>query len=323
MLKNGFLRQLLIFVVAWVVLFVRLNACEPGWGKMAYVLQPDRLSDSRKAFLDQIANSDREFVVLERTFNGNDSEALKKEELDYMRSKMLGRKIVAYFSIGEAEVYRSYWDKSWDADNDGKPDQGAPLFLKDENPNWKGNYKVAYWDKNWQAIMLNILNKILEQSFDGVYLDIVDGFQYFEYEGEGQGWLEHKLNPETQQTYRKDMIDWITLIAQEARGQREGFLIIPQNGSQLLDDKSYRETVDGIGIESLYTASSGPKPRDDVQYRLSYINKLSEMDKPVYLVEYTKKDELKIFAEEQAAQKGFYLLLTKKRLGSMGVAFDL
>lgn len=79
-------------------------------------------------------------------------------------------------SIGEAEDYRYYWDESWTV--------GSPSWLKEENPEWEGNYKVEYWDTNWQAIILGsenaYLDKIIDAGFDGVYLDIIEAFEYFE-----------------------------------------------------------------------------------------------------------------------------------------------
>ncbi|NOX86519.1 MAG: hypothetical protein GXO86_11260, partial [Chlorobi bacterium] len=83
---------------------------------------------------------------------------------------------VCYMSIGEAEDYRYYWQPDW------KP--GNPSWLDKENPDWEGNYKVKYWDKGWQGIIFgndgSYLKKILDAGFDGVYLDIIDAFEYFE-----------------------------------------------------------------------------------------------------------------------------------------------
>lgn len=40
------------------------------------------------------------------------------------------------------------------------------------------------WDENWQAIIYgnddSYLKKIIDAGFDGVYLDIIDAFEYFE-----------------------------------------------------------------------------------------------------------------------------------------------
>jgi len=59
-------------------------------------------------------------------------------------------------------------------------------WLLDENPDWPGNYKVKYWDIEWKSIIFGasdaFLNRILDSGFDGVYLDIIDAYEYFEYE---------------------------------------------------------------------------------------------------------------------------------------------
>ena len=53
-----------------------------------------------------------------------------------------------------------------------------------ENPNWAGNFKVKYWNTEWQNIIYgndnSYLKKILNAGFDGVYLDIIDAFEYYE-----------------------------------------------------------------------------------------------------------------------------------------------
>ena len=50
------------------------------------------------------------------------------------------------------------------------------------NPDWEGNYKVRYWDKQWQTIILEYVDQILEQGFDGVYMDIIDAFEFYDYD---------------------------------------------------------------------------------------------------------------------------------------------
>ena len=82
-------------------------------------------------------------------------------------------------SIGEAENYRWYWQKSWDANRNGKPDAGAPAWLGPSNPDWPGNYKVRYWDAGWQELVYAYIDKVLDAGYDGVYLDIVDAYQYW------------------------------------------------------------------------------------------------------------------------------------------------
>ena len=69
-----------------------------------------------------------------------DDEWLNSSDLTQIRTKANGgtRLLISYMSIGEAEDYRYYWGNNW------KP--GSPDWIVAENPNWKGNYKVAYWE---------------------------------------------------------------------------------------------------------------------------------------------------------------------------------
>ena len=76
--------------------------------------------------------------------------------------------VLAYMSIGEAEDYREYY-----------PNMNKKLILE-LNEEWAGNYTVKYWESEWEKIILKYLDKILAQGFNGVYLDIVDGFHRFD-----------------------------------------------------------------------------------------------------------------------------------------------
>ena len=88
--------------------------------------------------------------------------------------------MLCYVSIGEAEDYRFYWKKGW------KP--GNPAFLGPENPQWKRNFAARYWEPAWQAVFLggkdSYLSRVQAAGFDGVYLDKVDEYEWFEEHGE-------------------------------------------------------------------------------------------------------------------------------------------
>ena len=43
----------------------------------------------------------------------------------------------------------------------------------------------------------------------------MDGFQ--NYEQVGEDYIDDRLNPETKQTYRRDMVDWVKTIAARTR----------------------------------------------------------------------------------------------------------
>ncbi len=139
-----------------------------------YLLNPENFASSED-FVTAISASDYDVLIIDfffedEVFTANQIKSLKK------KSNGAQRLLISYMSIGEAEDYRFYWDSSWD---DEQPD-----WIEAENPRWPGNYKVKYWDPGWQSIIYgsneSYLDKILGAGFDGVYLDIIDAFEYFE-----------------------------------------------------------------------------------------------------------------------------------------------
>jgi cysteinyl-tRNA synthetase len=103
---------------------------------------------------------------------------LTPEEVKQLRLKPDGtqRLLIAYLSIGEAESYRYYWQEDWNTTQ--------PYWMEQENKQWEGNFKVRYWEQDWKDILIgnkdSYLKKIVDAGFDGVYLDVVDAYEYFE-----------------------------------------------------------------------------------------------------------------------------------------------
>lgn len=132
--------------------------------------------DSKSAFINAVANTNYDVLITDLFFT--DGTPFNTAEVERLKQKANGGKrlVICYMSIGEAEDYRYYWQSEWRRDK--------PAWLARENPEWRGNYKVRYWDPAWQEIICgagdSYLNRILAAGFDGVYLDIVDAFEYFE-----------------------------------------------------------------------------------------------------------------------------------------------
>jgi len=130
---------------------------------------------SKADFLAAAAATDYDLVVMDLFHDG---EAYTAAEVQGLKTKAGGgsRLVICYLSVGEAEDYRYYWDEDWTL--------LAPGWLEAENPDWEGNYKVRYWDPAWKRIILggtgSYLQRILDAGFDGVYLDLIDAFEYFE-----------------------------------------------------------------------------------------------------------------------------------------------
>jgi cysteinyl-tRNA synthetase, unknown class len=148
-----------------------------------------------------------------------------------------------------------------------------------DNPDWPGNTKVQYWDPDWQKLMFNYLDKIIDSGFDGVYLDIVDGFEYWSDPNKGEGLVLDK----TDAAYR--MIDFVGKLTEYARVQKSK----PDfyNGEELLKydtDGNFLRTISGVGVESLYFDQTSAQSSESINYRSADLNKVTTAGKPVLVI---------------------------------------
>jgi cysteinyl-tRNA synthetase len=131
---------------------------------------------SKSEFVSAIQGTDYDILIIDLFYDG--TEQLTTSDVESLKSKANRgtRLAIAYMSIGEAEDYRYYWQNEWEIN--------SPSWLGEENQDWPGNYKVRYWDESWKSIIYgndnSYLKKIIDAGFDGVYLDIIDAFEYFE-----------------------------------------------------------------------------------------------------------------------------------------------
>ena len=131
--------------------------------------------ETKQDLISAVSTTNHDLIIIDLYHNENAYTSIEVEQLKIKQNG--GRRLVlCYMSIGEAEDYRFYWQENW---NTEKPD-----WLEPENPDWEGNYKVKYWEPEWQNIIYgtdsSYLKRILDSDFDGAYLDIVDAFEYFE-----------------------------------------------------------------------------------------------------------------------------------------------
>ncbi|MEE9364018.1 MAG: endo alpha-1,4 polygalactosaminidase [Cellulophaga sp.] len=132
--------------------------------------------ESKEEFINVVAKTNYDALIIDLFFN--DGSVLEKEDIQRLKVKANGatRKVICYMSIGEAEDYRYYWKNEWQGE--------SPIWLDKENEDWAGNYKVKYWKKGWKSIIIgskeSYLDKVIASEFDGVYLDIIDAFEYYE-----------------------------------------------------------------------------------------------------------------------------------------------
>lgn len=266
-------------------------------------------------------------LVVDFSRDGSDAGALDALDVITLRKRpnKLDRIVLSYLSIGEAEDYRSYWKGNWlepreskvvDAKRSvpptgdtptpipgksgpsspkleksaGVPDPTIPLarlsadappWLAEENPEWRGNYLVRYWEPGWQSIIFGspaaYLDKIIAAGFDGIYLDKIDS---------NDDW-QKRNRPGAE----REMVDFVKRLAAYARAKRPGFLIVPQNGDELLLHRDYLETIDAIAKEDLLFGGDSrkdgePNPEKEIAASARRLSLARRAGKPVLAVDY-------------------------------------
>jgi cysteinyl-tRNA synthetase len=220
--------------------------------------------------LAELKESPYELIVIDYSRDGSQRQAFRPNEIAEL--KAAGKKVLAYLSIGEAENYRFYFRSRWIASRSGAPcdvarTARAPLWLDESNVEWCGNYKVKHWDPAWQKIIYGVraggrksyLDRIIDAGFDGVYLDIIDGYEYW----------RSKPKPARRVTAARDMAKFVIALGRYARKVRgrTSFIVVPQNGAGIIRKvaptvrNEYLKTIQAIGAED--TFYFGPAAEDN------------------------------------------------------------
>ena len=261
-----------ILIVFLLVFVVGIMYC---WGSVSHyslhrvsswvcVLQDGEIDDIIAMYPD--------IAVMDYSYDGTEAGAYNPKDLQ--RLKDAGIVSIAYISIGEAEDYRWYWKNSWYE----KP----PSWLGRENPNWRGNYAVKFWYPEWQSIIFQYLDKVIDQGFEGVYLDKVDIYEYWADKDNGEGF--YLSESETASL----MIDFVEKISRYVKSKKQPFYVFIQNAEEIVRYKNGEilGAIDGIGVESLFYDGTVLQPDKVVNRRLFYLKQFRQSGKLVLVIEY-------------------------------------
>lgn len=273
-----------------------------SWGYQLQRIDPER-----------VARSPYDLMVVDYSRSGKEVGRLTPADIRLMQTRPDGgrRIVLAYLSIGEAEDYRYYWRDDWVEavtvldDPDGLirsprspaagvridrslvrtktlrlPKLAAPAWLGRENESWPSNFFVRYWDPGWQSLIFgdgdSYLARLLAAGFDGVYLDRIDTFQEV---------------GSARPSARQDMVRFVTALAERARRTRSDFLVVPQNGEQLLAEPGYLAAIDAVAKEDLLYgdgADNQRNPIDTVGRSMRWLAPAVNRGLPVLVVEYLR-----------------------------------
>jgi len=272
------------------------------------------LGDVAPADMDDVANAGHDLIILEYASYADEETPYTAEQLGQMRGTE-DTLIVSYLSIGEAESYRFYWDT---------PEFQAILstIVDAENPEWEENFKVRYWLDEWQQVIFDYIDRIIDGGFNGVYLDIIDGYEYWE-----------DLEPNSGIDYRQEMADFVAAIRAHAEARLaelsddRSFVIIGQNGEELLQNQTYLDAIDGVGKEDLQFYYEFTNPADfqvydeeDVAYSMNLLQLAIDAGKQVMVIEYLDAAQIAANGDTLAAlvntlwDQGIPLYVSENRL---------
>jgi cysteinyl-tRNA synthetase len=259
-----------------------------------------------------------DMVVVDASHDSRQVATMRRELITALRQRQGAppRVVLSYLSIGEAESYRYYWQPAWDT--------APPRWLGSENKDWKGNYAVRYWDGDWQRILLAprprvigriamalgfrpepYVDRILEAGFDGVVLDKVDGYG---------DWAEvPRARAEA------NMVSLVSRISRYAKARRPGFLVVVQNGEELLRRADYRKVIDGVAKEDLLYGVGGdevPNPADGIAWSSALLDEARTDGKPVFVVEYLSDPAKRAAAAETLRARGYVPFFARRDLNA-------
>jgi len=260
--------------------------------------------------LDVAAASSSPFPLLVTDYSLDGSAATELSASDVASLRSGGRKVLAYLSIGEAETYRFYWNPAWT--DEGRDDPDRPPWLGPVNPRFRDNLDVRFWDPAWQAIIFGspgaYLDRILAQGFDGAYLDIVDAYEFWGPDGNGE-----------RPTAADDMRSFVEALAAYARASDPAFAVVPQNGSGLVSDATYLAAISGQGGEDTWFRGDARQNRYQADAVVPPFDLVKAAGKAVLLIDYPGRASRVADFFDRAEAKGYGAYNSTRSLDRMTV----
>lgn len=229
---------------------------------------------------------------------------LSRDQIKGLKSKPDGsrRLVIAYVNIGEAEDYRYYWQKAWE--------KNPPSWMGSPNCRWKGDHRVRHWAPEWQAIIFgsprSYIGRLIEAGYDGAWLDRVDIFYY---------WRSERWQAAA------DMVTFVGQLSAWSKSRSPEFLIVPQNGEELLADARYRAAIDGMGKEDMLFGDRGNDVRNAEQ-RIDRARRnfapARQAALPVLAIEYARQTDHMATAQKELDALGFVPYFGPRSLAYIG-----
>lgn len=135
------------------------------------MLRSDRFA-TRSAWFEALAATNYDLLLLDTFWR--ETESLTFDQVRALRYKRLGadRLVLGTLPLALARDTRFYWKPEWKL--------GNPSFLAAPDPDDPAETIVNYWDDKWKELIGKYMQGIVDLGVDGVLLDQVDAYLYFE-----------------------------------------------------------------------------------------------------------------------------------------------
>lgn len=250
---------------------------------------------------EALANSQYDLLVI-------DSEPEvrpNRNVIDRLKCKDGNEKLlVSYLAIGQAEEYRYYYGDDWEV--------GSPDWIVYPDLYWEGDYYVRYWEPEWRAILMGSpesrVDRIIDAGFDGIYLDTIDGYTFFE--------DDYPNAIDEMQGLVRDIANYA-----RAKSGNPNFGVFVQNAEELISvvGPEWVEPLTGIGKEEPFYWAMDDRVGDDLRYWNDlYLGQWIDAGKLVLSVDYVTTEANRQNAIADARERGYVpLMISDKALDRM------
>ena len=160
----------------------------------------------------------------------------------------------------------------------------------------------------WEQIVFNYLDKIITAGFDGIYMDIIDAYEFYQGVIPNNDWK---------------MIDFVGNISSYVNYEASvNFSVFVQNADELLLNSTYLEHIDGIGREDLFYFDNIPTNDSWHNQAIVNLNTAIENNKIVLITDYPQSASLKYDFYSNCITNGFLGYAADRELDSLK-EFDL
>ena len=203
----------------------------------------------------------------------------------------LGTEVIAYVNLGMAEEWRSYWKERWR--------RSPPRWIAEKSREWSGEYIVMFWHPAWRRILRRVLKSIEREGYDGILLDNIDVYEYWEEKGCK---AEEKLLM---------IIKWIKLTYNGKIYVNIG------SGLKLIYDEEFMKLVDGILREEVWASYRGVIDPEETKEILNALIYAKQRGKDVVILDYSNDERLTNAILSECAILGFKCYIGSRDLNSL------